>query len=490
VPVSSGAGGILSNRRIRPPGRRIFGGEETNPVERFLTELHDFKSEIEERIATYFDFHALRCLTPAGHGLDLVDADDGASGTTKAWGMLDSADRGFLAEDSAQRRFAEFCEQAGEAFGISLLAVDRSELLNPVDRLFQERIERIAAAVVSSGPTDSAHLARLDRDARVDAMTRMRQRLDSLRAERNRRRASLLAGLKPRTIEQCPGLAYLAAGEGDTPVVLINALGQGLACWARLFDALSRNQRVVIWEPRGVHSGSDFTIEDHVSDLERILDREAASRCRLVAWCTGPKVALELCRRRPTAVESMVFLNPSLKGPGLSNELDTAYERTLQQLCALVSRRPDMAAFVRDALRDSIGRRAEADEANFPVAAVAAMNADLLECVLDPFRTEASTVSYCRQLLDFWSHDAAASAAGTAIPVLLVAAEFDDVASPAMAKAARDLTRATDYAEIRGATHYCLYDRPEMVADLIEGFFRRAVARAEGSRELVLAREE
>jgi pimeloyl-ACP methyl ester carboxylesterase len=436
-------------------------------LERFLTELHDFKSEIQERIATYFDFHALRCMAPSAHGLHLVGSGD-----------------------IGQRGFAEFCEQAGEAFGISLLAVDRAALLNPVDRLFQERLDRMAQAV-PSGSTGFRDLVPADvagpgDEARVAAMTRMRQRLDHLRAERNRRCASLFAELKPRTIEQWPGLSYWAAGEGGSPVVLINALGQGLVYWSRLFDTLARNQRVVIWEPRVVPSESDFTIEDHVLDLERILDHQAASRCRLVAWCTGPKVALEFCRRRPTAVESMVFLNPSLKGPGLSDELDTAYERTLQQLCELVDRRPDMAAFVRNALRDSIRRRAEADESSFPEAAVSAMNADLLERVLDPFRSEASTVSYCRQLLDFWSRDAAA----TAIPVQLVAAEFDEVVSPAMVKTARDLLGATAYVEIRGATHYCLYDRPEMVAGLIEGFFRRTAAQAaEPNRQLILAND-
>jgi pimeloyl-ACP methyl ester carboxylesterase len=186
----------------------------------------------------------------------------------------------------------------------------------------------------------------------------------------------------------------------------------------------------------------------------------------------------------------MVFLNPSLKGPGLSDNLDSTYERTLQQLCELVDRRPDMAEFVRNALRDSMARQMEQDESSFPLAAVSAMNAGLMERVLDPFRSEASTLSYCRQLLDFWSHDATAPAASVAAPVLIVAAEFDEVASPAMAKAARDLMPAADYVEVRGATHYCLYDRPEMVADLIEGFFRRAVVPAiESHREPMLVNE-
>jgi len=453
-------------------------GAQLNPVEQFLAELHAFKSEIEERVPGYFDFHALRCLSLRGRGPFLAGAEQTARAVVDAAAASGTANRRFLAADPEECSFAEFCEQAGEAFDIGLLPVDRAELLNPVDRLFQERIDEMARAIVTSSSTGSydllpAHAIRLDRAARVAAMARLRQTLDDARAARTSRCAALFASLTPRTVEQCPELAYFAAGAGDTPVILINALGQGLAYWSRLFQTLAHSQRVIIWKPRGVPSSSPVTLEDHAADIERILDCEAASRCRLVGWCTGAKVALELCRRRPRVVESMVFLNPSLKGPGLSRDLDSDYERSLEQLCELVSRRPGMATFLKTALRDIIGAKPEEDESRFPAVAVSATNAALVEHILDPFRTEATTVSYCGQLLDFWARDPAELTAGACAPVLVFASEFDRVASPAMAAATRDLLADTEYVEIRGATHYCLYDRPALVADLIERFFRR-----------------
>ena len=446
-------------------------------VEQFLAELHAFKCEIEERIPGYFDFHALRCLSLRGGQPYLAGAEQTARTAVEANVASCTGDRRFLASAAQNCTFENFCEEAGEAFDLGLLAVDRAELLNPVDRLFDERIDRAAREQVISGANGydllSTHPVRFDREARVRAMADLRRSLYEQRASWRRRCASLFAGLTPRVVEACPALAYFAAGTGDTPVILINALGQRLAYWTRLFEALGQSQRVIIWEPRGVPSSSPFTLEDHCADIERILDCERASRCRLVGWCTGAKVALELCRRRPEAVDSMVFLNPSLKGPGVSGDLDSDYERTLQQLCEMVDRRPATAAFMKTALRDILGQEPEKDESRFPAIAVSAMNADLVEHILDPFRTEATTLSYCRQLLDFWSRDAATLAAGIHVPVFILAAEFDRVASPAMAQAARDLLPAAEYVEIRGATHYCLYDRPAMVAGLIEDFFHR-----------------
>ncbi len=112
-----------------------------NPVGRFLDELHDFKCEMEERISAYFDFHALRCLRPRGDGPLLVDAGETARAMVET--ARDPGTRGVAIGPRwmpPESTFEEFCEQAGEAFGIGLLAVDRAEALNPVDRLFHQRI--------------------------------------------------------------------------------------------------------------------------------------------------------------------------------------------------------------------------------------------------------------------------------------------------------------------------------------------------------------
>ncbi len=190
-------------------------------------------------------------------------------------------------------------------------------------------------------------------------------------------------------------------------MVLINALGQGLAYWSRLFDALSLHRRVIVWGATASRRPSDLTLADQVTDLERILDCEGVARCLAVAWCTGPKVALELCRRRPAAGRGDGVSQSVVQGAGRS---PASFDKRLrahapatvraggppsrhgahgsQRVCATASRR---------------GSRPTSPA--WAAAAPAAMNADLREHVLDPFRTDSITVAYCRQLLDFWSHD-------------------------------------------------------------------------------------
>jgi len=399
-------------------------------MERFCAELHTFKSEIEERVADYFDFQALRCLS--------------------------------------QFSSDEFRESIGEIFDVSLLTKNAPDLLNSVDRVFQERIAEIRIDSVS--PDISSEN---ERDVVMERFADMRKNLDLLNDTRNRRCQSLFSTLEPQRIEECSGLTYYRAGEGGIPIILINALGQGLIFWTRLIDALSQNRRVLIWEPRGVPDPANFTMDNQVEDLQKILQRESITACHLVGWCTGPKVMLMYYRQRPDMVKSMVFLNPSLKGPDISADLDTEYERNLQPLCELLNRRPEMAAFVMKALRDNMGKKAAITDEPDAVNVLAAMNIDLIEPVLQPFRSESATLAYCQQLLNFWSHHSAALAQNTKVPVFLLAAEFDKIASPAMVQAVRDLLPDAEYMEVRGATHYCLYDRPEFVSQRIETFFRR-----------------
>ena len=55
-------------------------------------------------------------------------------------------------------------------------------------------------------------------------------------------------------------------------------------------------------------------------------------------------------------------------------------------------------------------------------------------------------------------------------PVLLVGAEYDRVALPEMSREAAKLFPNARYLCVESATHYCVYDRPEFVASLIDEF--------------------
>ena len=379
-------------------------------AEKFLTELYDFEREIEERAPSFFDYHALR-----------VEADP------------------------FDRDLEAFCERVRRIFGSSLLPAAPGDALTEVDRAFASRVAGIRPPVSMD-------------DERLRAL---HDRLASARAAREERVARMAA------------LERIDGGEGATPIVLLNAIGQSFHYWLRLVDALTPRYRVLAVEPQG-------SIEDQIRDVEALLAEEAVERCILLGWCTGPKVAVELSARRPDAVAAMVFLNPTFRTTGTPRELDTAYERSSEPLFRAVAARPSMAASVMKSLQASVAGPALDLEGDDDAAAdvLAMMSAALRPHVARPFRSEPVLVAYTRQILDFWACDSLAKAETLDVPLLVVASELDRVASPEAAREVARRVRGARLVEVPYATHYCLYDRPDFIAAVIEDFLANAAADA------------
>src|SRR5207244_4325507 len=232
------------------------------------------------------------------------------------------------------------------------------------------------------------------------------------RTERDQRTANLGTALERKTIDRnSAALDYYAGGSGSRTIVILNALGHGLYYWGRLIDCLVPDYRVLIWELRGTSGAlQPFRIVDQLDDLESILQREKILTCHLVGWCTGAKIAIEFYRRHPSRVSSMVFLNSTFNGSSGLAEFKTNYERDFEPLCQIVSDRPQTAGSVMRSLRASVGggelrAPGDMDRQELALNVLAMTNSHLKSQVLAPFRDEARTVNYSRQILDFLSYD-------------------------------------------------------------------------------------
>ena len=185
---------------------------------------------------------------------------------------------------------------------------------------------------------------------------------------------------------------------------------------------------------------------------------------------------MEFYLRRPDAVASMVFLNSTFKCCGLAQDFETDYEHNLESLCEVVDSRPAMAGSVMKSLQAGLtagepGPLHDLESKDLASYVLSLINVDLKPYLLAPFQTELTTLNYVRQLIDFWSHNTKLKAGQVRIPVLLIAAERDQIASPSASQTAAQLFPLARYVQVHGATHYCLYDRPELIADLMEAFF-------------------
>src|SRR5262249_21941293 len=95
---------------------------------------------------------------------------------------------------------------------------------------------------------------------------------EARRAARNQRVAAMNDTLERKSVGRGGAeLIYFAGGSGKTPIVLMNALGQGLHYWYRLIDILTRRHRILIWEPRGSDGTQPLGVSDQVDDVEAVL---------------------------------------------------------------------------------------------------------------------------------------------------------------------------------------------------------------------------
>lgn len=120
---------------------------------------------------------------------------------------------------------------------------------------------------------------------------------------------------------QRPGYALSAyvQGEGATTVVFESGFGQGPGVWKDVIAGLGSDCRCVAYARAGLgKSGSDGkpeTIEQHVSDLEAVINTVAPNRrIVLVGHSYGGLLATEYARRHPERLQGLVLVDPATLG--------------------------------------------------------------------------------------------------------------------------------------------------------------------------------
>lgn len=463
----------------------------------FLSLLHAFKAEIEGRSPQYFDFHALRCLAPEDRSLNLIPASQASDLLLRIARNHETTGGSFSIVSPQNTSFSDLCERIGIAYGLGIVPVEDFGSLNAIDRTFHERtagLSHLLASRATQEPSTEAYRVaglgvdngQFDEEAQISLFEALRQDHDKAREARLTRFASVPGRLIRKTISRAGGseLSYYIGGTAETTIVFLNALGQELLFWYPLLNYLMEDYRVIIWEPRGtVAPPPPFGIKDQADDLEAVLQQENIETCNLVGWCTGAKVAIDFYLRRSQSVGSMAFLNCTFKCKGSPEEFDTPYEQNLESLCRMVARKPATAGTVMKTFQtrvspDETELLEETDSELLSVNVLSLVNVDLRSSVLAPFQTEQTTLNYAHQLVDFWENDSRPKAPEVKVPVLLMGAEFDQVVSAATPEMAAKLFPKARHVHVVGANHYCLYDRPDFVADLLRNFFEEPAGSA------------
>jgi pimeloyl-ACP methyl ester carboxylesterase len=462
----------------------LRGSSGCNDVRQLMAALDGVSAEVQERLPEYFDYQSLHLLARPNARMNIVRMEGAADVIFQLAQQESTLGKCHTITSSQDFPIKNIARILGKAYGAGITVVTDREQLNAIDRLLAERftaIDPVFSGFSTAEPGreqetewDTKLLA-VDESSLKKLVAAAREQQLAERATREVCASNLVSQLAPRSIERPGGrLEYFVAGSHGPHVLILNALGQRLKFWTRMLECLAQFYRVVVWETRGLEYDSEpLKVSDHVGDIESILEREEIKQCYVLGWCTGPQLATEFYLSRPEAVLGMVFLNSVFK---FEKRLDveTPYSINLEKLCRLLDRRPEMAPSVMQSLSappaNDINLEST-DSHNTAQQVLMLTNVQLRTQVLDPFRTVKTTLNYARQIVNLLACPVVERLNQVDVPVLIVGCEYDQVASPAKSREAASLLPNCKYVELKGATHYSIYDRTEVVAAMLRHFF-------------------
>ncbi|MDX1567981.1 MAG: alpha/beta hydrolase [Longimicrobiales bacterium] len=112
-------------------------------------------------------------------------------------------------------------------------------------------------------------------------------------------------------------LRVLEAGVGD-PVVLVHGSASDYRTWEAQVDSLTPRYRVLRysrryhWPNPPIPEGADYSMTEHVDDLEALLAWTGAAPAHLVGHSYGGFISLLLAMRRPDLVRTLTLAEPPL----------------------------------------------------------------------------------------------------------------------------------------------------------------------------------
>lgn len=268
-------------------------------------------------------------------------------------------------------------------------------------------------------------------------------------------------------------IAYHVAGQGP-PILLANGLGGSWKAWTHQIRYFRDRYRFVAWDQRGLYASkapSDRGALDvcaHARDGLAVLDREEIPKVAIWGWSMGVQVALEIWRRAPDRIASIVLLNGVAGKPWST--------------IANVPRLGIMAPYILSTLRGMpklVGRLTDRAVA-WGGTPIWAKRLGLASATLDMeiFRELAGSFAgldmgtYVHTLEQVGEHDAHDVLPTIRVPLLMIAGGRDLMTPRA---AAERIVREVPGAELMvvpGGTHYVAVEYPELLNLRIERFLR------------------
>src|SRR3982750_3934307 len=112
---------------------------------------------------------------------------------------------------------------------------------------------------------------------------------------------------------------YEVGGEGD-PLLLVPGFASGAWSWNWQVEELSRDFRVITFDPRGIsgsqlRNGAEISIQLIADDIESLLDHLDIQKANVLGISFGGFVAQEFALCYPQRLQKLVLASTSFGGP-------------------------------------------------------------------------------------------------------------------------------------------------------------------------------
>jgi pimeloyl-ACP methyl ester carboxylesterase len=477
-----------SGSRLRAFHLPILLDEPSHAWLQFLRCLLRFRDEIEDRISGYFKTNPLRVNLSPGIA-PMLSATEAAQAMVETSRHPVEGNECFHILNPHSVSLESYFPALEQATGVRLICAQK-QALDTIDQLFGRYIDEFLpylqterAFSCDQALTCSPSLRVHDIDLRGTVVSG----IAACQAEEDHRdqaRSCIYSMLEKRQVCLPDGteLNYYAGGKGARPLVILNAFGQGFGYWTKFLAEVFDDYKFILWLPRGndfesvgLQASSSLTV--HVDDLQAVLDQEKICSCNLLAWCTGPKLALEYFLKYPKTVASMVFVAGSFKGLAEHRSLETTYEKGLESLLGMVQQQPKMAGLMIEALKNVLlaqgtqpGKDPESSAGPPQRELLSSVNTSLKDMVLEPFHSSETVFAYANQLRHFWDSNFVTLLNHIEAPVLFVGGDCDRIASQEISKRVALSMPQARYAEVTGGSHYIQHSCPDLLAGIMKKF--------------------
>jgi pimeloyl-ACP methyl ester carboxylesterase len=263
-------------------------------------------------------------------------------------------------------------------------------------------------------------------------------------------------------------LNFEVRGEGP-PVLLIHGTGGTHTTWSDSFDRLAEQHRTIAYDRRGYgRSNRSRTVDYgvHARDAAALLDHLDARPATVVGHSSGGVVALGLALAEPSAVESLVLLEPPLH-LRLHPTLGTLSASLKCQKLALQGRDREAAlVFFRWATSSSAGGNSFDN-----------LSEDLREEGFAQSATVTAEVARLTRRPGTGEHLRRRQISSLTCPISFL---YGELSNPALRNAARRFAKwqpAARMVEIPGATHLLHHEAPDRLVREVSERNRRPAAK-------------